>query len=182
MGFMDSKGLVLKNFTQNIDGLELKAHCNEKNMVFAHGRADQAHCPTCGVDVDVSKLKEYINDLKVMYCNSCNKPCKPKVVLYGEKLGEDFSKAISCLDECDLCIIMGTSLKVSPFNFIPNFLNKDCHKLLINMERVGNLKLDDIGSKDVFVKGYTDDAIVKLIKDFGLKEEFDNFMMKHKED
>jgi len=48
---------------------------------------------------------------------------------------------------------MGTSLYVQPFASLPNFVGKECKRVLINRERVGNFKFNDPTNKtDVFYK------------------------------
>ncbi len=89
------------------------------------------------------------------------------MVFYGENLPPKFFKSIDIIKDSDLCFIMGTSLKVGPFNQLPYYVKEDCMRVLINMEKVGNFKFDDLNSRDVFVESYTDDAIIKIVKSLG---------------
>lgn len=45
ISFLNKKGLLQMNFTQNIDCLELKSGLPEEKLVAAHGNLSAAHCP-----------------------------------------------------------------------------------------------------------------------------------------
>ena len=48
---------------------------------------------------------------------------------------------------------MGTSLYVQSFASLPNYVGKECKRVLINRERVGKFKFNDPTNKtDVFYK------------------------------
>lgn len=177
MSFLESKGIVHKNYTQNIDCLELKSGCSKEKVMFSHGNLSEGHCPKCLEDVDYNILMEFIKAGKIMFCDKCQSPCKPKIVLYGEKLSTDFYESYKELKKVDCCIIMGTSLKVLPFNLIP-YQIPNCYKIVINKERVGNFDFDNISVNDLFLEGFTDEVIKQLVKDLELEEEFNAYKFK----
>lgn len=74
---------------------------------------------------------------------------------------------------------MGTSLKVSPFNMLPKYLNDNCIKIVVNKEEVGKFKYNDLSSNDFFLEGFTDEVIKNLITELGWKEEFEKFIGQH---
>ena len=87
MGFLCQKNIVRRIYTQNVDGLELKAGVPYDKMVFAHGKITEAACPSCKKEYDINTLKnEYVMKDKIMYCTLCKTPIKPKVIFYGEAL------------------------------------------------------------------------------------------------
>ena len=109
MNFFVHKNLVKYIFTQNIDGLEIKAKIPEEKLIFAHGNFYKGHCGNCDKEIDIEKINEGIKNDKIYYCPVCNGPCKPNVVFYGENLPVRFFEK---LDECrknniNLIIIMG---------------------------------------------------------------------------
>ena len=76
-----------------------------------------------------------------------------------------FEKLSECKD-CDLVIIMGTSLVVQPFASIPYFVKKkDSWKIAINKELIGNFDYDFLTDNSLFLCGNTDDISWKIIKD-----------------
>jgi len=77
--------------------------------------------------------------------------------------------------------IKGTSLKVQPFGLLPQLVNKDCPRLLINRELVGDffhsVKLDpDSNYRDVFLESSCDDGCLALAKLLGYHEELKKLM------
>lgn len=183
MSFLVHKKIVHCIYTQNIDSLELKAKIPREKIVYAHGHINEAHCPGCKIEIDIELQNNHIKEGKVLYCNdqSCNMPCKPKIVFYGEKLPDDFKEKSKTIGESDLTFIMGTSLMVSPFNMLPHFLSEDAWRVVINKEKVGSegpsgFSYDDVLSRDIFIPGTTDDILKKLIMDCGWKQEFESFM------
>ena len=63
---------------------------------------------------------------------------KPDIVFFGEQLPERFFElADSDLRQCDLLIILGTSLKVQPFASLVGHVREDVPRVLINREEVG---------------------------------------------
>ena len=177
MGYLCQKNLVKKIYTQNVDGLELKAGVPEDKMVFAHGRITEAACPNCQKEYDINVLRdEYVMKNKIMYCTSCNTPIKPKVIFYGESLLLSFILNFIFIFGCDLAFIMGSSLQVYPFNQLPGKLPSGSWRVLINKERVDDFfNFDDTYSKDLFLPGYTDKIIEQLVKDVGWENDFNNY-------
>jgi len=62
----------------------------------------------------------------VRYCDRCRhsgkiSPIKPAVVFFGESLPQEYKDATrrEALAEVDLLLIVGTTLKVKPFGYIP---------------------------------------------------------------
>ena len=177
MGYLCKKNLVKKIYTQNVDGLELKAGVPEDKMLFCHGKITEAACPMCRKGYDINILRdEYVMKDKVMYCTICKTPIKPKVIFYGEPLPFSFYLNFLFIFGCDLAFIMGSSLRVSPFNLLPGRLPSDAWRVFINKEEVDDIfKFDDNYSKDLFIEGYTDEIVVKLVKDVGWEEDFNNY-------
>jgi hypothetical protein len=62
--------------------------------------------------------------------------------------------------EADLCIVMGTSLTVQPFASLPQMVEEDAPRLLINQEQVG-----DLGTRadDVLLLGDCDSGVRKVV-------------------
>ncbi len=114
--------------TQNIDGLHQKA--GSKNVIELHGTIHKNHCVKCHKAFDAAYVKNYNG---VPKCDFCNSIIKPDVVLYEEALDyANIENAINALEEADLLIVGGTSLKVYPAASLIDF----CHaknKVLINL-------------------------------------------------
>lgn len=117
--------------TQNIDGLHQIA--GSKNVIELHGSIHRNFCEKCA---KLYNLDEFLKLGDVPRCPICNGIVKPDVVLYEEPLNElTLTKAMIALQEADLLIIAGTSLKVYPAaGLISYFYGKNI--VVINKEKL----------------------------------------------
>lgn len=96
--------------TQNIDSLHQKA--GSKKVIELHGSIYSNTCLVCQRKFSAEFIKE---SKGVPICPYCHSIIKPDVVLYGESLDYNvITSAIKALQEADLLIVGGTSLKVYP--------------------------------------------------------------------
>ena len=178
MNFMVHKNIVKYVFTQNIDGLEIKAKIPDDKLIFAHGNFYTGHCAKCNIEIDINKINEGIQKGEIYYCPQCKGPCKPNVVFYGEGLPPRFFEKLEESKDVDLIIIMGTSLKVQPFASIPYLTNPKADIIVFNMESVGGFQFDKLFSNTLFIAGKTDENVIKFLKDVNMIDEFKDFMKK----
>lgn len=117
--------------TQNIDGLHQIA--GSKNVIELHGSIHRNFCEKCA---KLYNLDEFLKLGGVPRCPICNGIVKPDVVLYEEPLNElTLTKAMIALQEADLLIVAGTSLKVYPAaGLISYFYGKNI--VVINKEKL----------------------------------------------
>ncbi|WP_173916669.1 NAD-dependent protein deacylase [Halobacillus sp. Marseille-Q1614] len=114
--------------TQNVDGLHEKA--GSSSIIEYHGSLDKADCPSCGRSYDI----EYVLQHEVPSCIDCSSPIKPNVVLFGDLITEH-DAAEAAIDRAELLLVLGTSLQVTPFNFLPEYaVSRDIYSVLINNE------------------------------------------------
>ena len=71
---------------------------------------------------------------------------------------------------------MGTSLKVYPFAAIPQYVGPNVGIVVFNMEKVGDYQYDKIEENSYFIKGKTDEKVLKFLKDIKLYDEFEKFI------
>lgn len=119
----------VKVITQNIDALHTKA--GSKYVIELHGSVERNYCEKCHSFFN----GEYVYKSRgIPKCDKCGGDIKPDVVLYEEALDQDcIINAIKALEQADLLIVIGTSLRVYPAaNFISYFggqasviINKD---------------------------------------------------------
>jgi NAD-dependent deacetylase len=137
----EREGKVTYIITQNIDGLHQKA--GSKNVIEFHGTMKAASCMNCG---KIYSTEEMINRLKetedYYICNHCDtqdkkdRYIKPDVVLFGDA-GEWFTfegfKTINhMINQADCLLVLGTSLKVTPFSTFPQDRRDEVPMILIN--------------------------------------------------
>lgn len=138
---LETKKKLRRCFTQNIDSLETKAGVSEEKVVAAHGNFDTARCLR-GHAQDVKKVMEHVARGAPMRCDQCEEYVKPDIVFFGENLPVRFGKLAKVdfnRENCDLLIVMGTSLQVQPFAGLIEYPDIDCPRILINREKVGEV-------------------------------------------
>ena len=116
--------------TQNIDGLHQRA--GSKQVFELHGSIIRIKCTVCDFkDNVVDSFDELPPKCK------CGKILRPDVVWFGEALPQDIWRdAINHAKSCDVMIIAGTSLAVSPANTLPIFAKQNGATLIeINPEQ-----------------------------------------------
>ena len=170
MKYLIDNNIVGKIYTQNIDGLELKAGIDKEKVCFVHGNLLESNCMKCNEKIDIKELKELIEKGEIKYCPKCNIPCKPNIILYGEnldkKVGEEFEK----IQLSDIGFIIGTSLKVEPFSLLPFILKS--WVILINKEEVGDFDFNNIINNHLFLEGNCEDLVKKILKDCNWWDDF----------
>lgn len=129
---MEEEGKLIRNYTQNIDGLEKAA--NIQKVVNCHGTFQTATCLSCGKKYELDDIKEEIRAGRVPYCNCHPKSIiKPDVVFFGEAMPAIFfDSARLDFPIADLLLIMGTSLNVYPVAGLVEAVEPDCPIILIN--------------------------------------------------
>jgi NAD-dependent deacetylase sirtuin 2 len=183
---LDDKGVLLRHYTQNIDGLEELTGLSDLKTIQAHGHIRSGSCLNCSKAFSFDYIKSFVVNNKIPICDSCSNTIKPDVVLFGEALPSAFWKNLDDFPKCDLLIIMGTSLVVQPFASLAGKVN-NCPRLLINRDEVGDanmfgsfftslLGLDpnfDAANKnlDVFYQGDCDQGCLELCKLLGWENE-----------
>lgn len=175
------KGLLLKVFTQNIDCLERKAGVPQDKIIEAHGSFASQRCIECKTAYPDDLMKANVETRDVPYCltQSCNGLVKPDIVFFGEPLPEEFHLNKTLPVGADLCIVMGTSLSVHPFAGLPRFCSPGVPRVLINLERVG-----DLGTRpdDVVLLQECDEGVRKLATALGWIDELEEYWNETKSD
>lgn len=103
LSLLSKKGLLRRIYTQNVDGLHQRAGVPDESVVEVHGSL-----------------------------------ARGDLVLYGDDLpghfvstvAEDFPKN-SSHDQCDLMLVIGSSLQVAPFCALPNIVRRDVPRVLV---------------------------------------------------
>jgi NAD-dependent histone deacetylase SIR2 len=164
---LHEKGLLHMCFTQNIDGLELKAGLPQEKLVQAHGHCSSSHCTGCRREFPQAEMQEHMANADPAFCGNCGKVAKPDIVFFGESLPERFFYEAQRLDQTDLLIVAGTSLMVFPFAALVSNVPKSTPKVLINRELVGNIGKSTL----TYLQGDCDDIVWQLARALGWDEE-----------
>jgi NAD-dependent deacetylase sirtuin 2 len=175
---LEDKRLLVRNYTQNIDALELKAGISRDSLVQAHGSYDTATCTKCRKKYpNLQYIKEHIagDTIKVPICNACKKGIvKPDVVFFGEALPTRFATLVrEDFENCDLLFIIGTSLRVYPVAGLVDLVPKGAMRCLVNMEPAGPFAtmVKNGAYQDLFIEGDINAGIWKLIDELGWRDD-----------
>jgi len=105
--------------TQNIDGLHQKS--GSSKVLELHGSIVKIKCSVCDFKDEIMTEFSEIPPL----CK-CGNILRPDVVWFGESLPQNvWQKAIIYASQCDLMVIVGTSLVVSPANTLPIYAKQN---------------------------------------------------------
>ena len=111
---------IITIITQNIDGLHQRA--GSSHVLELHGSIIRIKCTVCEFEDDISSSFENLPPK----CNRCGNILRPDVVWFGEPLPQKvWNKAIIEANTCDIMIIAGTSLVVSPANTLPIYAKQN---------------------------------------------------------
>eukprot|EP00829_Urostomides_striatus_P012476 TRINITY_DN3287_c0_g4_i3.p1 TRINITY_DN3287_c0_g4~~TRINITY_DN3287_c0_g4_i3.p1 ORF type:complete len:466 (+),score=149.25 TRINITY_DN3287_c0_g4_i3:48-1400(+) len=175
------KKILLRNYTQNIDNLEVDAGLKENLLIQCHGTYTTSHCIECKELKNQDKMMECLKKAEPMMCEKCNLPVKPDIVFFGEQLPKKFFEHLDEIEnECDMLIVIGSSLQVIPVSLIPYKIKEQAPRLIINMEYPETLESDK-RPVDVFFQGNCETKIVELVEKLGWKEDFDKMMKERDE-
>lgn len=159
-------GLLLRLYTQNIDGLERLAGIPLTKLVESHGNFSHATCTTCRKKYKGHEIKAAIFKDEIPVCRDCKGTVKPDIVFFGEDLPESFYQYQKDMSQADLVLIMGTSLQVQPFAGIINSARPQIPRILFNMEPVGPFKRPK-RSTDFTIKGDLTNSLEHLVNQLG---------------
>lgn len=140
---LEDSGKLKAIVTQNIDGLHTLA--GNKKVYEVHGTIYKNHCIECGKEYDLSYLKTN----EIPHCE-CGSVIKPDVVLYGERLPNDvYEGAIKEISNCDMLMVLGTSLTVYPASDLINYF-RGKYLVIINRDQTAyDYKADLVINKEL---------------------------------
>jgi len=116
---LQNAGYISTIITQNIDGLHSRA--GAENVLEVHGTLGTLTCTNCYRQVSSTLIMEdYINHCTIPHCQVCGSILKPDVILYEEQLPiKTWIKAEEASKNCELMLVVGTSLEVMPSAKLP---------------------------------------------------------------
>lgn len=134
---LEARGYITGIATQNIDGLHTKA--GSRRVWELHGSFREVVCIDCGhrisrreyaiqlehlnpgwPEYDEATILAPVNHdaaaastFRVAPCSTCGGLLKPAVVMFGEALPNSMDDAMAAARDCDVALVVGTSLLVS---------------------------------------------------------------------
>jgi NAD-dependent deacetylase len=132
---LESAGRMTGVITQNIDQLHQKA--GSSHVVEVHGTVQRATCIVCFRELEAGPhLETFIRDGAVPRCPTCGGILKPNVILFGEQLPRaPLEAARAWCAACDLLLVAGSSLEVTPVSHLPQLaLASGARLIILNRE------------------------------------------------
>ena len=201
----NKNGLLMRYYTQNIDSLDLKAGLNPPYLIECHGHMRTSTCinPLCKNKISTESIKDLILKDQIPKCDKCNNLIIPDIVMNDDDLPEEFFDQLDKdFHECDLLIVIGTSLKVEPFPGMIEDPPLNIPRVLINNEKVVTYE-EELGEKngkiveisedrlsqkfkfghffnrrDIFLGGDLNDNVLELIKELGWEKDYNELINK----
>ena len=119
--------------TQNIDGLHQTSRVPDEKIVELHGNGTYAVCLECGLRHELQPIFEAFNfDETLPTCDECAGLVKTATISFGQSMPEDaMRRAERAALECDLFIVLGSSLVVYPAAGFPTYAKENGAQLVI---------------------------------------------------
>lgn len=145
---IEREGKLLKLVTQNVDGLHQRAGSSEDCTIEIHGSALKARCTACGRDHDREAIHRELTAgrKEVPMCEGCGGPVKPATISFGQAMPEhETAQAFSAAADCDLMLVIGSSLVVYPAAAVPEVaVQGGAPLVIVNREPTGHDRIAHI--------------------------------------
>lgn len=119
--------------TQNVDNLHQASGVPVERIIELHGNASYAKCLLCGLKHELADLKApFLEKGIVPACRDCGGIVKTATISFGQPMPEEaMTRAeAACLD-CDLFLVLGSSLVVYPAAGFPLLAKRSGARLAI---------------------------------------------------
>lgn len=128
---LEKIGKLKSIITQNIDMLH--TYAGSSAVYELHGHMREATCIHCFAKYAGKPLIQQVLDTgEVPRCSKCQGVLKPDVILFGEQLPyKQVQLAKDAVRNCDLLIIIGSSLEVFPASDLPVLAHRNQSKIII---------------------------------------------------
>src|SRR5438874_5229513 len=157
---LERLGIISSVVTQNIDGLHAAA--GSSIVLELHGTMREVACLSCG---DRLPMEEVVVRVRAgdtdPHCARCGGLLKSATVSFGQALPADVVEdAFRRAAECDLCLVVGSSLVVYPAAGIPIQAKRAGATLtILNAEETD---LDDLA--DIVVRGQAGAVLLDVVE------------------
>lgn len=158
---LHATGRVLAVVTQNIDELHQKSGIPDADVVEVHGSMHRSICWECGDRRPMSETLERVrageDDPR---CLQCGGIVKSDTISFGQSLvPEVILRAMTSAESCELLLVIGSTLSVSPVNqMVPRARSAGARVVIINGETTG---MDHFAS--AVVRGRIADVLPPLV-------------------
>jgi NAD-dependent deacetylase len=159
---LDSLGKLDCVITQNVDNLHHKAGVPAEKVFELHGNVQWAVCLNCGKRYPFEQIKARLEGgEEIPDCEECQGMLKPDAVLFGEALPQDvLQEASQRASDCDLFIVVGSTLIVYPAAYMPLYAVQGGAKLII--VNLSDTPMD--AQANVLIRAKAGEAMSKIVE------------------
>jgi NAD-dependent deacetylase len=133
--------------TQNIDNLHQESGVPNDKVIEVHGNTRYAKCLECGERVELEPIRTYFKSHgEPPDCEACGGILKTATISFGQAMPEaEMTRAEQAARECDLFIVLGSSLVVYPAAGLPLVAKRGGAKLaIVNREATEQDRFADL--------------------------------------
>lgn len=160
----------------------LVARIPDEEIIFAHGSFHTATCMACRTQYKGYDIKDEVMEDILPRCrkDDCDGIIKPDIVFFGEDLPLSFHHHYHHdLQDCDVMLILGTSLQVFPVAGLVYQVPKLTPRFLMNNETVEPFTGDyQTRPTDLVYCGDLKSGVCKLINELGWTKELAELIAK----
>jgi len=168
LAHLEGKRYLRSVITQNIDALHQKA--GSSVVVEVHGTFKTLTCLGCYRQIPATDqfLKDFLGKEENPHCTHCGNLLKPDIILYGEQLpAQTWKLAREEVNACDLLLVLGSSLTVTPVCDLPlTALSRGARLIIINRTTT---HLDHLA--DVYLQGELEKILPEISQRVLIHEE-----------
>ena len=140
---MQEEGLVKFVISQNTDGLHRRSGLDPNLLAELHGNTNMEKCLKCGLeymrDFRTRTARAVHNHLTGRRCDNpkCGGPLVDSIINFNEDLPEEeLQKGFENGKLADLCIVLGSSLRVYPAADIPgDMIKRGARVVIVNLQK-----------------------------------------------
>jgi NAD-dependent deacetylase len=155
---MEEDGHLAGVVTQNTDGLHRAA--GTRTVVELHGNGRTVRCLDCGATEPRADVQARLDRELPPRCLRCGgMHIKPEVIFFGEALPSEATvEAFRMARECDLMLVVGSSLQVHPAAVVPEVASERGVPLIIVNDEPTPLD----GAATVVIRGRAGEALPEI--------------------
>lgn len=159
---LDKLGKLDCVITQNVDGLHQKAGVPEEKVIELHGTLKWVKCLGCGKRYPIGEIAKRLGEgVDEPVCDDCGGMLKSATISFGEAMPiSETVEAERRSRECNLMLVLGSSLVVYPAAFMPDYARDAGAKLVII--NVGTTAMDNYA--DVHFNEKVGEVLPKIVE------------------
>lgn len=153
-------GFVRTIITQNIDGLHQESGIPDENVIELHGSNRRVRCMSCMKTSSIDDAHERISKGDPAPECACGGYLKPDTVSFGQSMpAAELQRAIDLSRDCDIFIVIGSTLLVQPAALLPDYARQaGAYLAIVNLSET---PYDAVC--DVLIQGKAGDVLPEVV-------------------